>query len=233
MKRIRTCLTHLLLLPLPALLLAATVGGCSTAKVRESYQRGLQGPPAAGAVPAPPDRRTVTRTVSATRILSLAGTSPGEAITHVRPLKISDDGAEFGGMEPVEPPARGPVLLIGAGILCALAGGAVLLFVTGGRTIGLGVIGLGAVFIVAGMAFEAYPWAALVLLGLAGVGAAVWLYLSTRKSARTEQALQIVAAGIEQTPDNQQVKESISNAAATRDAKQVVKDVITQIKKTL
>lgn len=232
MKRIRTCLPFLLLVLLPALLLAA-IGGCSTAKVQELYQRGPQTPPAAGTTPPPPEQRTITRTVSATRIMSLAGTSPGEAITHVRPLKVSDDGAEFGGMEPVEPPARGPMLLIGAGILCTLAGGAVLLFITGGRKIGLGVIGLGAAFIVAGMAFESYPWAALVLLGLAGVGAAVWLYLSTRKSARTEQALQIVAAGIEQTPDNQQVKENISNAAATRDAKQVVKDVITQIKKTL
>jgi len=234
MNRNRPYLTYLtLVFPIVLPLAATCVGGCSTAKVQESYQRGLPDPFATGAAPAADDQRTVTRTVSATRVMSLAGSSPGETITHVKPLKVTGDGADFGGMEPVEPPARGPVLLITAGILCALAGGAVLMFVSGGRKIGLGVIGLGAAFIVAGMAFEAYPWAALVLLGLAGVAGAVWVYLSTRNSARTEQALQIVAAGIEQTPDNEAVKENISNAAATRDAKQVVKDVITQIKKTL
>jgi len=234
MNPIRPYLACLMLVvPIILLLTAMCVGGCSTARIHESYERGLPDAPATGAAPMAGDQRTVTQTVSATRVMSLAGTSPGETITHVKPLKVTGDGADFGGMEPVEPPARGPVLLITAGVLCALAGGAVLMFVSGGRKIGLGVIGLGAAFIVAGMAFEAYPWAALVLLGLAGVGAAVWLYLSTRNSARTEQALQIVAAGIEQTPDNEAVKENISNAAATRDAKQVVKDVITQIKKTL
>lgn len=213
--------------------LALAAPGCSTARIRETYQHGLAAAPPASTIPADITQKNVTRTVSATRIMSFAGSSPGETISHVKPLSVTDAGADFGGMEPVAEAARGPILLVSAGILCALAGAAVLIFVTGGRTIGLCVMGLGAVFIVAGLAFEVYPWAALVLLGVAGVGAAVWFYFSVRNSKRVQQTLQIVAAGIEQTPDNDAVKENITAAAATRANREVVKEVVSDIKKKL
>jgi len=217
----------------------AVLAGCSMAEIQETYRRGVPDAPpslsksSTGAAAPAADTRLVTRTIKATRVMSVAGTSPGESITHLKPLKVADGGVEFGGMESVEEAARGPMLLIGAGILCILAGGAVFLFIGGAKQVGLGVIGLGAVFVVSGLAFEAYPWAALVLIGLAAAGAAVWFIYSTRSGERLRQTLQFVAAGIEQTPENQAVKENISNAAATRSNREMVKDVVAGAKKSL
>jgi|GEM_PF-1447875 len=186
------CLTGMSLVP-----------GCQTASVREAYRTvaPVQArAPAGKGTPSPaPAEREVTRTVSATRVMTWAGSSPGETISRVKPMTVSDSSVAFGGMDPLEASARTPVFLFWAGLAVAAAGAAVLIFIPGMKTTGLIVAAAGGAMVVASIAFESYPWLALVLAGIAVTGGLAWFIWGTAAGAKLKAAFQAVVAGVEQT----------------------------------
>ncbi|HOD84166.1 MAG TPA: hypothetical protein PKG77_22310 [Phycisphaerae bacterium] len=181
----------------------AMVIGCQTASVHEAYRTAVpsQTPPPAGkGTPSPaPAEREVTRTVSATRVMTWAGSSPGETISRVKPMNVTDSGAAFGGMDPLEAAARTPVFLFWAGLAVAAAGAVVLIFIPGMKTTGLIVAGAGAAMVVASIAFESYPWLALVLAAVVVLAGLAWFIWGTAAGAKLKAAFQAVVAGVEQT----------------------------------
>ena len=214
------------------------VAGCQTASVREAYRTAVpfQAPAPAGKGTAPtPAEREVTRTVSATRVMTWAGSSPGETISRVKPMNVSDSGVAFGGMDPLEAAARTPVFLFWAGLAVAAAGAAVLIFIPGMKTTGLVVAGAGAAMVVASIAFESYPWLALVLAAVVVLAGLAWFVWGTAAGAKLKAAFQAVVVGVEQTKatDPQAAKAvtaNIGTAAAGAGIASTTRNLVNDVK---
>jgi len=214
------------------------IPGCQTASVREAYRTAVPSqtpqPMGNGAAPVPVERE-VTRTVSATRVMTWAGSSPGETISRVRPMNVSDSGAAFGGMDSLEAAARTPVFLFWAGLAVAAAGAAVLIFIPGMKTTGLIVAAAGGAMVVASIAFESYPWLALVLAGVVVLAGLAWFIWGTAAGAKLKAAFQAVVAGVEQTkttdPDAAKaVTANIGTAAAGAGVAAVTRSLVNDVK---
>jgi len=214
------------------------VAGCQTASVREAYRTTVPSqtpqPTGKGAAP-PPAEREVTRTVSATRVMTWAGSSPGETISRVRPMNVSDSGVAFGGMDPLEAAARTPVFLFWAGLAVAAAGAAVLIFIPGMKTTGLIVAAAGGAMVVASIAFESYPWLALVLAAAVVLAGLAWFIWGTAVGAKLKAAFQAVVAGVEQTKTTdpeaaKAVTANIGTAAAGAGVAATTRSLVNDIK---
>ena len=218
----------------------AVVAGCQTASVHEAYRTASPfqspAPTGKGAAPTPaPAEREVTRTVSATRMMTWAGSSPGETISRVKPMNVSDSGVAFGGMDPLEAAAQTPVFLFWAGLAVAAAGAAVLIFIPGMKTTGLIVAGAGAAMVVASIAFESYPWLALVLAAVVVLGGLAWFIWGTAAGAKLKAAFRAVVAGVEQTKttDPQAAKAvtaNIGTAAAGAGMAATTRSLVNEVK---
>lgn len=212
--------------------------GCQSANVTEKYQI-MTDPPVfakTGEVAITPTEKAVSRSTTHTRIMTWAGPAPGETISHMQPLEVTDTGAKFSGMKPFDLARAGPTILIWAGIGIAAIGLGLVIFLPGARTAGLYAAGGGGALIVAGIAFEAYPWIALVMVAAVVIGGIAWFIFGTAAGARVRTTLQAVVAGVENAQKTnpiaaEAVKANIAAATAGTGQAASVKATITATKK--
>jgi hypothetical protein len=218
-----------------ASVLLASMAGCQDASVTEFFREQPRVSAPSGAA-RPEDAkevdwrpaREVKRETRHTRGLDWFGPSPGETIAQVKPMRVpAEGGADFEGMEPFDIRRVGPTILIWAGIAISLGGIALAIFLPVFRKIGIWVAVGGGALIVSGIAFEAYPWlAALIVLAAVGAGA-VWLIVHFRNRAREKETLNTVVKAVENAGEAAAaVKQKIKEAAKAGGKKAVVDKVV-------
>lgn len=180
--------------------------------------------------------KEVERTTRHTRVATWAGPAPGETISHMQPLEVTDTGAKFSGMKPFDLARAGPTILIWAGIAVAAIGLGLVIFLPGARTAGLYAAGGGGALIVAGIAFEAYPWIALVMVGIVVVGGLAWFIFGTAAGARLKESFRVVVAGVEATKQTapaaaEAVTANIAVAASGAGKAAAIKETVNKAKK--
>lgn len=123
--------------------------------------------------------------------------------------------------------SKGHIIIIGIGAIAILIG------VVGGiwfdkRALWIAAAGLGLVVI--GFLFGAYPWVAL-LLPLAAIGGAIYWWYDMKKKKDADITLKAVVGAVERSPGKvaEIVKKKIGEVAGS--SKEVVKDVITKVKR--
>ena len=205
------------------LLLLLVLPGCQGASVTEWFGETAAPLPPPGQ-PAQPPVRQVARKVEASRLgVDWWNPSPGETIAQVQPMAVpAKGGATFGGMKPFDLRRVGPTILIWAGIGVAFLGVALSVFLPGARKAGIYTAAGGAVLVVAGIAFEAYPWIALMLVCAVLLGGLVWFVWGTAAGARLRAAFSTVVKGVENAgeagaPVKTEIKKA-ANAAGNRAA---------------
>jgi len=175
----------------------------------------------------------VEERTTAVRILSPFGVSPAEAMTRIQPSEIKGTFAKLGGFEPIRSLSRTPVMIAGLGVILAVAGLAVFLWIDKRR--GAVVIAAGGALITAGVMFEQYPWVALMLPVLALAGA-LWFVLATRRGRQireelglTEKALRETVAGVERykarAPGQKQAVNADLSAEQDRETKHRIRAI--------
>ena len=196
------------------LVLVPLLAGCEGASVTEWFGEKPQAP--VEGEPVPPPTRTVSRKVEASKFAGgWWSPSPGETIAQVQPAEIpAKGGARFGGMKPFDLRRVGPTILIWAGIGIAVLGVALIVFLPGARLAGIYTAAGGGALVVAGIAFEAYPWIALLIVSAAVLGGLVWFVWGTAAGARIRAAFATVVKGVENAgPEAAPVKAKIKEAA--------------------
>jgi len=171
--------------------------GCQRATVTEEY-RSLA-PTATTTGEILPQEKVVARTTAHTRVMTWTGPAPGETISHIQPLEVTDTGAKFSGMKPFDLARVCPTILLWTGIGIAVIGVGIAVILPAARSIGLYAAGGGSVLGVAGIAFEAYPWLALVLVIAVAAGGVLWFIFGTAAGAKIKESFRAVVAGVEAT----------------------------------
>lgn len=197
------------------LLASSVLAGC--ASMEEWFVEKPQ-PPRADGTPRPPTRE-VHRRIEVPETVGWWKPSAGETLAQAEPLKVpAEGGVEFGGMKEFDLRRVGPTILIWAGIGVAAIGVALAIWFS--VKTGLLTAAGGGVLIVAGIAFEAYPWLALVLVCAAILGALVWFVWGTAAGARLRKNFSAVVQGVENAGDKAKpVKDEIKKAAKTAGTK--------------
>jgi len=220
---------HVLLFAAVVLMLA----GCEGASVTEWFGETPQ-PPAAPGEPTPPPTRTIARKIEARKLgADWWNPSPGETIAQTQPLEApAKGGAKFGGMKPFDLRRVLPGTLLGIGVGVAALGVALAVFVPGARMAGIYTGVGGAALVVAGVAFEAYPWLALVLVCAVILGGLVWFVWGTAAGARIRAAFSTVVKGVENAGEAAApVKAEIKKAADVTGNRAAVDKAVAKVTK--
>jgi len=122
---------------------------------------------------------------------------------------------------------KGPLVLIGIGVVVLLIGVAVVFFVHM-TALGIAIGATGGAFITLGIMFESYPWIAPLVV-LLGLGVAGWWLWTNRSLVQAKLALTAVAAAGEANPS---IKADVAEAAKAMGAETVIRAAISKAKST-